>query len=133
MEYPAKGCCCEPHKTKLEALNKHLEFYLLTKPQFQHQTSGPESNQPVEFALAGARAAKPQGQCQTHDNIWGSFMAPAEFLVSLCWGRAGLSLHHTEGLSAPKVSRSPLTETGRSIFRENIKYPPTGSCSAKES
>lgn len=77
MEYPAKRRC-EPRKAKLELLNKYLEFQLLTKLQFQQQTSGHDCNQPVEFALAGAERQSHKVNVK-RANIWGSFMAPAEF------------------------------------------------------
>lgn len=66
----------------------------MTKLQFQHQTSGHDSYQPVEFASAGAERQSHKVNVK-HDNIW-AVLWPGRVLVSLCWGRAGLSLHHTE-------------------------------------
>lgn len=90
----------------------------MTKLQFQHQTSGHDSNQPVEFALAEAEQQSHKVNVK-RDNIWGSFMALAEF-----WSRsAGAELGYhliTARFISPKVSRSPLTEAGWSIFRQNI-------------
>lgn len=107
MEYPAKGCC-EPRKTKLKVLNKYLEFQLLTKLQFQHQTSGRDSNQPVEFALAGAeRQSHKQGQCQTRQHL-GQFYGPAEFR-SRCAGAEPGYHFITPSFISPEVSRSPRT------------------------
>lgn len=95
MEYPAKRRC-EPRKAKLELLNKYLEFQLLTKLQFQQRTSGHDSNQPVEFALAGAERQSHKVNVK-RDNIWGGFMAPAEFGTELSY-----QPHHTELYQPPK-------------------------------
>lgn len=66
----------------------------MTKLQFQHQTSGHDSNQPVEFALAEAEGQSHKVNVK-RDSIR-AVLWPGRVLVSLSWGRAGLSLHHTE-------------------------------------
>lgn len=48
----------------------------------------------MEFASAGAERQSHKVNVK-HDNIW-AVLWPGRVLVSLCWGRAGLSLHHTE-------------------------------------
>lgn len=116
MEYPAKGCC-EPRKTKLELLNKYLEFYLLTKLQFQHQTSGHDSNQPVEFALAVAERQSHKVNVK-HDNIWGSFMARQSFGLALLGQSRAITSSH-RGLSAPKY-HVHLSQRQDGVFSDRI-------------